>query len=123
MTHYSEEDLVLHYYGEDRRREVDVDRHLEACAACAAIYRGIEGTLAMISAPEVPERGDQYGLGVWQLAVILHGPGCLLVAIQAQVPDLGRRNQIQDRIDHSQPGSQDRHQAHTLAESLSDHPR
>ena len=66
MTHYTEEDLVLHYYGEDRRRAVDVDRHLETCAACAATYRGIQGTLAMVATPDVPERGDQYGLEVWQ---------------------------------------------------------
>jgi hypothetical protein len=28
--------------------------------------REIAGTLAMIAAPDVPERGDQYGLEVWQ---------------------------------------------------------
>ena len=28
--------------------------------------RRIAGTLAMVAAPEVPERGDQYGLEVWQ---------------------------------------------------------
>jgi hypothetical protein len=29
-------------------------------------YRAIAGTLAMIAAPAVPERGDQYGLEIWQ---------------------------------------------------------
>ncbi|HJZ72877.1 MAG TPA: hypothetical protein VKE51_14125, partial [Vicinamibacterales bacterium] len=51
--------------GEGRRR-ADVERHLDGCASCAALYREIAGTLAMIAAPEVPERGDQYGLEVWQ---------------------------------------------------------
>jgi len=65
VKHYSEEDLVLHYYGEDRRA-AEVERHLQACERCAATYRDIAGTLAMIAAPEAPERGDQYGLEVWQ---------------------------------------------------------
>jgi hypothetical protein len=65
VTHYSEDDLTLYYYGEGRRR-ADIERHLEACAPCRSQYREIAGTLAMIAAPEVPERGDQYGLEVWQ---------------------------------------------------------
>jgi hypothetical protein len=64
-THYSEDDLALYYYGEGRRRDA-VEQHLERCDACASLYREIAGTLAMIAAPKVPERGDQYGLEVWQ---------------------------------------------------------
>lgn len=63
--HYSEDDLTLYYYGEARRRD-DIQRHLESCASCAATYRELADTLAMVQAPEVPERGDQYGLEVWQ---------------------------------------------------------
>jgi hypothetical protein len=64
-THYSEDDLTLYYYGEARRK-ADIDRHLEECSACAAIYRDIAGTLAMVVAEAVPDRGDRYGLEVWQ---------------------------------------------------------
>jgi hypothetical protein len=76
VTHHcTEDDLTLYYYGEGpyrvdrvgsrspRRR---VDQHLESCPACASLYREIAGTLAMVVAPAVPERGDQYGLEVWQ---------------------------------------------------------
>ncbi|HMB80785.1 MAG TPA: hypothetical protein VKI43_11990, partial [Vicinamibacterales bacterium] len=63
--HFTEDDLTLYYYGEGRRRH-DIERHLESCAGCAATYREIAATLAMIAAPEVPERGDQYGLDIWQ---------------------------------------------------------
>jgi hypothetical protein len=63
--HFTDDDLTLYYYGEGRRRH-DIERHLESCAPCAATYREIAGTLAMVAAPEVPERGDQYGLEVWQ---------------------------------------------------------
>ena len=65
MTHYSEDDLTLYYYGEGRGRAA-IERHLDACAACRSLNREIAGTLAMIAAPEAPERGDQYGLEVWQ---------------------------------------------------------
>ena len=65
MKHYTEDELTLHYYGEGRRRH-DIEDHLEACASCTTTYREIAATLAMIAAPEVPERGDQYGLEVWQ---------------------------------------------------------
>jgi hypothetical protein len=64
-THYSEDDLTLYYYGEGRRRH-GVEQHLAECEACATLYREIAGTLAMITAPELPERGEQYGLEVWQ---------------------------------------------------------
>jgi len=65
VTHYSEDDLTLYYYGEGRGRAA-IERHLDACAACRSLNREIAGTLAMIAAPEAPERGDQYGLEVWQ---------------------------------------------------------
>jgi len=64
-THFTEDELTLHYYGEGRRRG-RVARHLDECAACAAVYREIAGTLALVATPETPERGEQYGLEVWQ---------------------------------------------------------
>ncbi len=66
MTHhFSEDDLTLHYYGEGRRR-AEIESHIDTCPACASIYGEISQTLAMVTAPETPERGDQYGLEVWQ---------------------------------------------------------
>jgi hypothetical protein len=63
--HYSEDDLTLYFYGEGRRR-ADVERHLESCDACRAVYREIASVLGMVDAPGMPERGDHYGLEVWQ---------------------------------------------------------
>lgn len=63
--HVGEDDLTLYYYGEGRGRHA-IERHLDECARCAAVYREISGTLGMIAAPEAPDRGDQYGLEVWQ---------------------------------------------------------
>lgn len=64
-THYSEDDLTLYYYGEGRRK-ADIEHHLQDCPACARVYREISGTLTMIVAEDVPERGEHYGLEVWQ---------------------------------------------------------
>jgi hypothetical protein len=65
MSHYSDDDLILYYYGEGRRRAA-IERHLDECAACAQSYRTIAATLALIVEPTVPARGDRYGLEVWQ---------------------------------------------------------
>lgn len=73
--HYSEDELILHYYGDDERgwrfgpaarRRRGIEQHIDECADCAALYRELTGTLQMIGAPAVPERGAQYGLEVWQ---------------------------------------------------------
>jgi hypothetical protein len=64
-NHFTENELTLYYYGEGRGRH-DIERHLDSCAACTATFREISATLAMIAAPEPPERGDQYGLEIWQ---------------------------------------------------------
>jgi hypothetical protein len=65
MAHYTEDDLILYYYGEGRRR-ADIERHLAACDSCAITYRQIAGTLSLVTAPETPERDERYGLEVWQ---------------------------------------------------------
>ncbi len=67
MRHYNEEALILHYYGESRgRAAMQVEAHLERCDDCAALYRSISDALALVVTQDVPERGDQYGLEVWQ---------------------------------------------------------
>jgi hypothetical protein len=64
--HYSEEDLILHYYGERRGAGRDVERHLESCSPCRTAYQALAGTLALVTPAEPPARGEQYGLEVWQ---------------------------------------------------------
>jgi hypothetical protein len=65
MTHYSEDDLILYYYGEGRRRP-EVERHLDGCPECSAVYRSIADTLQLVPQADVPERDDSYSLEVWQ---------------------------------------------------------
>lgn len=66
MTHYSEANLILHYYAENGRRRGQVAPHLETCAECGAAYRALAAALEALPDSEPPERGDQYGLEVWQ---------------------------------------------------------
>ena len=75
MKHCSVEDLILHYYDErsrwmtpawHRRRRRAIERHVDSCAGCAALYESLAGTLQMLEAADAPERGDQYGLEIWQ---------------------------------------------------------
>lgn len=63
--HCTQDDLVLYYYGESKRREA-IDEHLASCAACSTAYQEIVGTLALVGHPEIPERDERYGLEVWQ---------------------------------------------------------
>jgi hypothetical protein len=65
MTHYTDEDLILYYYGEGARR-ADTEGHLDTCATCMAVYRSISDTLQLVPDTDIPERNDLYALEVWQ---------------------------------------------------------
>lgn len=58
MTHLSDDDLVLHYYGEDGQRLVAVEHHLRSCAQCAGAYAGLTRTLDAVTPPEFVEPAD-----------------------------------------------------------------
>lgn len=62
MTHISDDDLILAYYGESAGQ----DDHLAHCADCSARYRDLRAVLELVAATDVPERGERYGLEVWQ---------------------------------------------------------
>src|SRR5439155_3526332 len=65
MTHYTDDDLTLYYYGEAPHRD-RIERHLQECEPCATTYREIARTLGLIGDLDVPERDERYGLEVWQ---------------------------------------------------------
>ena len=65
QTHLTEDDLILHFYGETRQPG-SVHIHLAGCPTCAAEYEEIASTLTLVSTPPPLERGDLYGLEVWQ---------------------------------------------------------
>lgn len=66
-AHLSEDELVLHYYGESEDAAA-ADAHLGACAGCRSSYEGLQQMLAAVSASElpVPHRGSDFGHVMWQ---------------------------------------------------------
>ena len=60
-----DDELTLYHYGEAPRRD-RIDQHLQACESCAATYRDLARTLALVGDLDVPERDERYGLEVWQ---------------------------------------------------------
>jgi len=64
MKHLTEEQLILHYYG-DAENAAAVETHLEACSACRAEYASLQRTLNTVDGLPVPERGAEYGAQVW----------------------------------------------------------
>jgi len=63
MSHVSEDDLVLLHYREDAGE--DAGAHVASCEECAARLRALAETLSLATAPDAPERGDDYGAQVW----------------------------------------------------------
>jgi len=64
VRHLSEEELVLHHFG-DADSPAALDAHLEECAACRAALAAARADLSAIDVPEPPERGADYGAQVW----------------------------------------------------------
>jgi len=61
--HLNEDELVLLHYREDAGRDAEV--HVAGCTECAARLRALAETLSLATAPDPPERGDDYGAAVW----------------------------------------------------------
>jgi hypothetical protein len=65
MNHLTEEELILHYYGEEGDA-LAAGRHLEGCGACREAYGSLLRVLNVVDALPVPERGAEYGAEVWR---------------------------------------------------------
>jgi len=61
----TEEQLVLHYYGEPGD-SLEAERHIEECAQCRALYASFQRVLNVVASDPVPERGEDYGAEVWR---------------------------------------------------------
>ena len=65
MNHLSEEQLVLHYYGEEGDSP-EAGRHLDECGDCRAVYASLQRVLNDVASDPVPERGPGYEAEVWR---------------------------------------------------------
>jgi hypothetical protein len=89
MNHLTEEQLILHYYGETGEPgesgesgesgepgelgddaasggPLATERHLEECSPCRALYASLQRVLNVVDSLPVPERSADYGAQVWQ---------------------------------------------------------
>jgi hypothetical protein len=64
MNHLSEEQIVLHYYG-DAEEASEVERHLAACAECRAEFARVQSMLRQIEPLEVPEPAAGFEEKTW----------------------------------------------------------
>ena len=69
MNHLTEEQLILHYYGEEADTAgadaLANEHHLEACGECRALYGSLVRVLNVVDSMPVPERGEDYAAQVW----------------------------------------------------------
>jgi succinate dehydrogenase/fumarate reductase cytochrome b subunit len=67
VNHLSDDELVLHYYGEDGPNIVAAERHLRACAQCARGYEALARSLDAVTPPEFVEAPDD----IWVVRQII----------------------------------------------------
>lgn len=64
VTHPTEDDLILRYYGEPGG-PADLEAHLAGCPDCQDAAAALKRSLDAVVAEPVPERADDYGAQVW----------------------------------------------------------
>jgi len=64
MNHVTEEQLILHYYGEEGDT-LAVEAHLDECEECRARYGGYQRVLNVVDSLPLPERSPEYEAELW----------------------------------------------------------
>ncbi len=65
MNHLTEEELILHYYGEEDGAAAAAG-HLDECAECRALFGSLQRALNVVDAVSIPELSPEYAAQVWQ---------------------------------------------------------
>ncbi|MGO8757578.1 MAG: hypothetical protein ACLQG3_05585 [Terracidiphilus sp.] len=65
MKHFDEEELIEHYYGEDRD-PCSAARHIAECAECAANYAALQADLFDVRSLDLPFRDPGWGERIWE---------------------------------------------------------
>ena len=65
MNHLNEEELILHYYGEEGDAFA-AEQHLDQCEDCRVQYRALQRVLNVVDTLPVPVRAPEYGEQVWR---------------------------------------------------------
>ncbi|HXA86205.1 MAG TPA: hypothetical protein VNZ47_14085 [Candidatus Dormibacteraeota bacterium] len=64
MNHLTEEQIVLHYYGDANETE-EIERHLADCAECRAEFSRVQSMLRQMEPLEVPEPAANFEEKTW----------------------------------------------------------
>ena len=65
-NHLSEEELILHYYGETPRNEAArLAEHLASCGECQAANKSLHGVLTMVASAAPVEARPGFERDVW----------------------------------------------------------
>jgi hypothetical protein len=62
--HVSDEELILHYYGE-ARNDTPIEDHLRSCGACRDEFSRLQQALALVDTDTVPDPGPGFERRVW----------------------------------------------------------
>ena len=66
MTHFHDDDLILHFYGEQPPDvAARIDAHLRACGVCDEAWRELRETLQLVDTARVPEPGPAFERVIW----------------------------------------------------------
>jgi hypothetical protein len=63
--HPSDDDLILHFYGEAAADEPRIDAHLGGCHACRQAWQDLRETLTLVDAAATPDPGPGFERIVW----------------------------------------------------------
>jgi hypothetical protein len=65
MTHLTDDELVLHYYGDAGPEAERLDAHLTVCAHCRTALERLGGVLALVEDTPIEEPGPGYERELW----------------------------------------------------------
>ena len=66
MSHLTDDDLVLHYYGEvETAGRADAQKHVDTCGACRERFAMLQRVLATVDTVPVPALPDSFERTVW----------------------------------------------------------
>lgn len=67
MSHLTDEQLILYYYGEEAEAgDTGAAEHLAACNSCRESYGALQRVLNTLDGVPMPERSADYGAEVWR---------------------------------------------------------
>jgi hypothetical protein len=64
MNHLTEEQLILHYYGEEGDA-LSAEQHLDDCNTCRDLFASLQRVLNVVDSLPVPDPGAEYATRVW----------------------------------------------------------